>query len=125
MVSPVVSLPGLLSLSRHRLIVPEAEIQHDSPSLPSGELRLWFAVFLNSFIALRDQWGSQDTARQWIEDPDNEFFWAVADHLGFTPEAMRERVRRALQLAAKVERQTWQDRIRERMRREAAEAKRG
>lgn len=97
----------------------DVDIHHASPSLSSGELRLWLAVMLDAFISLRDQWGSEDLARQWIEDPENPFFEALADHLGYTPEAFRRRIRKALQRAAKVERQTWRDRIRERMKEEA------
>ena len=99
---------------------PEIETDcHDSPgSLQTGELRLWFAVLVNAFVSIREGWGSQETARLWIQDPENVFFEAVADHLGYDSEGLRRRIRSALQRAAKVERQTWQDRIRERMRRE-------
>lgn len=99
---------------------PELENScNDSPGgLETGELRLWFAVMVDAFTSLREQWGSQETARSWIEDPENLFFEALADHLGYTPEAFRRRIRKALQRAVKVERRTWQDRIRERMRQE-------
>lgn len=91
---------------------------HDCPGIESGAVRLWFAVLVDCFISIRDGWGNQETARLWIQDPENVFFEAVADHLGYDSEGLRRRIRSALQRAAKVERQTWQDRIRERMRRE-------
>lgn len=97
----------------------------ESPGIPDGPLRLWFTVLVDCFISIRDGWGNQETARQWIEDPENPFFEALADHLGYDPEGLRRRIRKALQRAAKVERQSWQDRIRERMRSEEQEGRQG
>lgn len=82
------------------------------PAFRSGETSLWLAVLIDAFFTLRDGGGYQNMARGWIEDPDNLFFEAVADELGYSPAGLRERIREALKRSGKVRRQLWQDRIR-------------
>jgi len=57
------------------------------------ELRLWIAVLIDCIIAIRYGWDAGGWARAWIEDPENDFFEAAAEALGYKPEALRQRIR--------------------------------
>ncbi len=60
------------------------------------EIRLWAAVTRDAFRALRYRRGHLAMARGWIEDRHNIFFDGLAEALDYEPEALRERIRRAL-----------------------------
>jgi hypothetical protein len=93
--------------------MPDLDNLLDSePAYRSGEVALWVAVLIDAFFSLRDHGGFQEMARGWIEDPQNIFFEAVADRLGYEPDGLRERIREALKRSGKSRREAWQDRIR-------------
>jgi hypothetical protein len=68
----------------------------------SGEIALWMAVTIDAFFALQDNGGNQEMARVWIEDPENHFFEAVCDELGYSSDGLRERIREALKRRGKA-----------------------
>jgi hypothetical protein len=68
----------------------------DEPAHESGEVSLWLAVTIDAILTLRDGGGYPERARDWIEDPGNIFFEAVAEKLDYTPEGLRDRIREAL-----------------------------
>ena len=66
------------------------------PAFRSGEVALWMTVLIDAVLTLRDGGGYQAMAWGWIEDQENPFFDAVADEMGYAPDALRERIREAL-----------------------------
>ncbi|NPU82994.1 MAG: hypothetical protein HPY65_00790 [Syntrophaceae bacterium] len=76
---------------------PDSNLLQNFPGLESGELRLWFRVFLDAFVTVRDCGGGQDVAWAWLMDPGNQFLESLAEHFDYTPEAFRQKVRRALE----------------------------
>jgi hypothetical protein len=60
------------------------------------EFRLWLMVTIRAFETLRCRWGHYEMARSWFEDQENYFFNSISEEMGFSPEAMRERIRKAL-----------------------------
>jgi len=60
-----------------------------------GVYRLWLAVFISSFLILRNDKEGAGPARSFLFG-DNPFFDFVADGLGYEPEALRERIGKAL-----------------------------
>ncbi|MCX5827668.1 MAG: hypothetical protein NTV58_06670 [Deltaproteobacteria bacterium] len=78
----------------------ETEIDLDAlldgeSSLRSGIFRLWLAVFLSAFFALKDGRDYAPGARDFLFG-DNPFFDFVADEMGYEPGGLRERIRKAL-----------------------------
>lgn len=76
------------------------ELTRDSSRSP--EFCLWLTVTLRAFEDLRNGW-AQKSAQEWIEDPENGFFEAVADEMGYEPDGFRERIREALARAGEPE----------------------
>lgn len=72
------------------------DLPEDAPALPSGEVALWIAVLPDAFSTLQVSGGYQAVARGWIEDPENVFFEALTDEVGYEPAGLRERIREAL-----------------------------
>ena len=72
------------------------DLLDSEPAFRSGEVALWMAVTIDAFLALRDGGGYQDMARGWIQDPDNGFFEAVCDEIGYSADGLRQRIREAL-----------------------------
>jgi hypothetical protein len=73
------------------------DLLDSEPAFRSGEVALWMAVTINAFFTLRDGGGYQNMARGWIEDPDNGFFEAICDEIGYSAEGLRQRIREALE----------------------------
>ena len=71
------------------------------PAFRSSEIALWLAVTLDAFFALRDGGGYQDMAQGWIEDPENFFFEAVCNEIGYSQDGLRDRIREALKRSGK------------------------
>jgi hypothetical protein len=72
----------------------------DSEPLQPGPIALWLTVTLDAFLTLKRIRGA-DMARSWIFDPENFFFDAVADAIGYSPEGLRQRIQEALERARK------------------------
>jgi excisionase family DNA binding protein len=66
------------------------------PSNHSGVFLLWLSVTISAFLDLKDGIGHQRIAMRWIFDENNIFFDAVCDQLGYAPDAVRQRIRKAL-----------------------------
>lgn len=79
--------------------VPEITCDDDTPDAnrigKNGVYRLWLAVFISAFFALKNDDEHKPGARAFFFN-DNPFFDYVADGLGYEPAALRERVRDAL-----------------------------
>ncbi|MGA3209204.1 MAG: hypothetical protein ABSE05_15455 [Syntrophales bacterium] len=67
------------------------------------EFYLWLRVTVEVLFALQNC-GKQDSARAWIEDRDNFLFDFVADELGYRPDALRKRIREALERSRTLKR---------------------
>jgi len=65
-------------------------------SLRTGVYGLWLRVLLNSFISLKNGDEYSQGARSFLFD-ENPFFDLVADQLEYSPEGLRERIRKALE----------------------------
>ena len=61
-----------------------------------GVFRLWLAVTISAFFALKDGRDYAKGARDFLFS-DNDFFAYVCDHMGYEAEGMRERIRKALE----------------------------
>ena len=74
------------------------EIAHEyadqKQSDPTGYLELWLQVTADAVLNLR-AFGSR-AAEEFIFDEDNEFFDEVALYLGFTPEGLRDAIRKRI-----------------------------
>ena len=60
-----------------------------------GVFRLWLAVLLSAFFALKDGRDYAKGARDFLFD-DNAFFAYVCDSMGYEPDGLRERIAKAL-----------------------------
>ena len=63
----------------------------------SGEYRLWLRVTLNAIDEYLHSKFSSKLAENFLFDVDNQFFEMVAESLGYEPEALRQRIRKAKQ----------------------------
>lgn len=91
---------------------PDPYLLQDSPGLESGELRLWFRVFLDAFLTVRDGGVDQGVAWAWLTDPGNQFLESLAERFDYTPEAFRQKVRRALERTFSAREKVLQDSLR-------------
>ncbi len=91
---------------------PDPCLLQDSPGLESGEIRLWFRVFLDAFVTVRDCGSGQNTAWAWLMDPGNQFLESLAERFDYTPEAFRQKVRRALERTFSARERVLQDSLR-------------
>lgn len=62
----------------------------------SGIFGLWVAVLVSAFFSLKDEDDYAPGARDFLFG-DNEFLDFVAESMGYSPEAMRERIKIALE----------------------------
>lgn len=90
----------------------DSYLPQESPCFESGEIRLWFRVFLDAFLAVRDGGGDQGVAWVWLTDPGNQFLESLAEHFDYTPEAFRQKVRQALGRTCSIPEKARQDRLR-------------
>ena len=72
----------------------------DTPNLPP-ELRLWLACLRDAVASLKERRFGDNTpakklAREFVFDDHPGFDW-VCDALGYAPEAMRRRVKKAME----------------------------
>jgi len=74
----------------------DAVIEYASAVPHDGVYRLWLAVFISSFLILRNGKDGAGPARSFLFG-ENPFFDLVADGLGYDPDALRERIKRALE----------------------------
>lgn len=74
------------------------EVDHSYADLkqrdPTGYLKLWLHVTADAVENLRAF--KSRSAAEFIFDEDNEFFDAVALYLGFTPEGLRDALRKRI-----------------------------
>jgi len=74
---------------------PDIDSLLETPELKTGEYGLWLRVFIISVFEIRSgRWNT--AAKDFLFDPENEFFDYVSDCLGYDPEAMRARIKRLL-----------------------------
>ena len=68
----------------------------DDPEAKSGVYGLWLRVFFISvFEYLQGHRFSQVAAEDFLFDPENVFFDYVSDAMGYEPQALRQRIKKA------------------------------
>jgi len=74
------------------------EIDHSYADLkqrdPTGHLKLWLHVLVDAVEGLRRS--QSRSASEFVYDESNEFFDEVALYLGFTPEGLRDALRKRI-----------------------------
>lgn len=75
----------------------EIDIDHlvDKSTAKTPEYRLWLAVTLDAIHFLLNSRFPTTLSESFLFDPDNDFFNFVADGLGYSPDGLRERIKKA------------------------------
>jgi|GEM_PF-5153615 len=87
----------LISKMRNFFDNTENDVSHNHFHFESGELRLWFRVFVDAIFDVRNGSENKNIAKEWLMDPGNSFVDVLADHFGYAPEIFRQNIRISLE----------------------------